>query len=245
MAKERLDKALSSLGCGSRKQVGELIRAGRVSVNGQTVRDPAQRVTPAEDTLALGGSELRWRIGRYYMLNKPPDLVSARVDNLHQTVLSVFPENERRGLFPVGRLDKNTEGLLLLTDDGGFCHALMAPRRHVDKVYIARVSGRLELSAPKRFAEGLLLTDGTRCRPARLTLLGQEDGLTCIEVVLREGKHHQVKRMVAAVGGHVEHLKRVAVGPLRLDESLAPGEYRELTPQEVDALRQAAQSGPA
>lgn len=240
MAKERLDKALSSLGCGSRKEVGAIIRAGRVSVNGQTIRDPAYRVTPAEDSLALGGQQLRWRIGRYYMLNKPPDLVSARVDNLHPTVLSVFPESERRGLFPVGRLDKNTEGLLLLTDDGGFCHALMAPRRHVEKVYVALVSGRMDLSAPKQFAAGMTLADGTVCRPARLTVLGEEDGLTKIEVALKEGKHHQVKRMVAAVGGHVEHLKRISVGPLRLDERLQPGEYRELTEDEVAALRDVA-----
>lgn len=241
MAKERLDKALSSLGCGSRKEVGAMIRAGRAAVNGQIVRDPACRVTPAVDVLTLGGKELRWRIGRYYMLNKPPDLVSARVDNLHETVLSVFPESERRGLFPVGRLDKNTEGLLLLTDDGGFCHALMAPRRHVEKVYVAQVSGRLDLSASRRFQEGMTLADGTVCRPARLTVLGQADGLTSIEVALKEGKHHQVKRMVAAVGGHVEHLKRVSIGPLRLDEGLAPGEYRELTGEEVAALRAAAQ----
>lgn len=240
MAKERLDKALASLGCGSRKEVGSMIRAGRAAVNGQIVRDPACRVTPAEDVLSLGGQELRWRIGRYYMLNKPPDLVSARVDNLHPTVLSVFPESERKGLFPVGRLDKTTEGLLLLTDDGAFCHALMAPRRHVEKVYVAKVSGRLDLNAPERFAGGITLADGTVCRPAKLVIRGTQDDLTEIEVTLKEGKHHQVKRMVAAVGGHVEYLRRVAVGSLKLDESLAPGTYRELTDAEVSALRQAA-----
>ncbi len=240
MAKERLDKALSSLGCGSRKEVGTMIRAGRAAVNGEIIRDPAYKVTPAEDQLTLGGAPVRWRIGRYYMLNKPPDLVSACVDNLHETVLSVFPEAERRGLFPVGRLDKNTEGLLLITDDGGFAHALTAPRRHVDKVYAALVEGRLELSAPKRFAEGLTLADGTLCKPAELKIEGVQDGLTRVEVTLREGKHHQVKRMIAAVGGHVEHLKRLSIGPLRLDDSLAPGEYRELTEEEVSMLRNAA-----
>lgn len=240
MAKERLDKALSSLGCGSRKEVGAMIRAGRAAVNGEIIRDPAYKVTPAEDRLTLGGAPVRWRIGRYYMLNKPPDLVSACVDNLHETVLSVFPEAERRGLFPVGRLDKNTEGLLLITDDGGFAHALTAPRRHVDKVYAALVEGRLELSAPKRFAEGLTLADGTLCKPAELKIEGVQDGLTRVEVTLREGKHHQVKRMIAAVGGHVEHLKRLSIGPLRLDDSLAPGEYRELTEEEVSMLRNAA-----
>lgn len=240
MAKERLDKALSSLGCGSRKEVGLMIRAGRVAVNGQVVRDPAHRVVPAEDCLALGGEILRWRIGRYYMLNKPPDLVSARVDNLHETVLSVFPEKEQKGLFPVGRLDKNTEGLLLITDDGGFAHALTAPRRHVDKVYLALVEGRLARSAPEQFAAGLTLADGTVCKPAELIVLGEEDGLTRVQVTLREGKHHQVKRMIAATGGHVAHLKRISIGPLALDETLAPGEYRELTEDEVGALRDAA-----
>ena len=183
MAKERLDKALSSLGCGSRKEVGAMIRAGRAAVNGEIIRDPAYKVTPAEDRLTLGGTPVRWRIGRYYMLNKPPDLVSARVDNLHETVLSVFPEAEQRGLFPVGRLDKNTEGLLLITDDGAFAHALTAPRRHVDKVYAALVEGRLELSAPKRFAEGLTLADGTLCKPAVLKIEGVQDGLDRKSVV--------------------------------------------------------------
>lgn len=245
MAKERLDKALSSLGCGSRKDVGAMIRAGRAAVNGEIIRDPSHKVTPAEDQLTLGGAPVRWRVGRYYMFNKPQDLVSARVDNLHETVLSVFPEAERKGLFPVGRLDKNTEGLLLITDDGAFAHALTAPRRHVDKVYAALVEGRLELSAPKRFAEGLTLADGTLCKPALLEVQGEQDGLTRVEVTLREGKHHQVKRMIAAVGGHVAHLKRLSIGPLRLDASLAPGEYRELTGEEVAMLRSAARGNAA
>ena len=240
MAKERLDKALSSLGCGSRKEVGALIRAGRATVNGQIVRDPSVKVTPAEDQLTLAGEPVRWRIGRYYMLNTPPGVVSARVDNLHETVLGLFPEKERAVLFPVGRLDKDTEGLLLVTDDGAFAHALTAPRRHVDKVYAALVEGRLELSAPKRFAEGLTLADGTLCKPAVLDVLGPQDGMTRVEVTLREGKHHQVKRMIAAVGGHVAHLKRLSIGPLRLDDALAPGEYRELTEEEVAMLRTAA-----
>lgn len=240
MAKERLDKALSSLGCGSRKEVGAMIRAGRAAVNGQIVRDPSIKVTPAEDQLTFAGTPVRWRVGRYYMLNKPPGVVSARVDNLHETVLSLFPEKERAVLFPVGRLDKDTEGLLLITDDGAFAHALTAPRRHVDKVYAAEVEGRLELSAPKRFAEGLTLADGTLCKPAELVILGAAGGVARVEVTLREGKHHQVKRMIAAVGGHVAHLKRLSIGPLRLDESLAPGTYRELTEEEVSMLRAAA-----
>lgn len=242
MAKERLDKVLASLGYGSRKEVGAMIRGGRAQVDGEVICDPAHRVIPAESRLALGGQAVRWRIGRYYMLNKPQDMVSARVDNLHQTVLSVFPERERKGLFPVGRLDKNTEGLLLLTDDGVFAHALTAPRRHVDKRYIALVEGRLDLNAAARFAGGLTLADQTLCKPAELIVLGEESGLTRVQVTLREGKHHQVKRMIAAVGGHVVHLTRISIGPLKLDEKLKPGEYRELTEGEVERLREAART---
>ena len=237
MAKERLDKALASVQYGSRKEVGVIIKAGRVAVNGQIVRDPAQRVTPSEDKLTVDGKDVRWRIGRYYMLNKPPDLVSACIDNLHKTVLSVFPECERRVLFPVGRLDKNTEGLLIITDDGAFCHAIMSPRRHVSKVYEAFVEGRMDLNAPTKFADRLTLADGTVCRPAELVILGEENGLTKIRVTLHEGKHHQVKRMVAAVGGHVKYLKRVSVGSLKLDESLELGQYSELTDDEVAMLK--------
>lgn len=243
MALQRLDKVLSLLGCGSRKQTGAAIRAGRVSVNGQIVRDPAHKVTPVQDVLLFGGQPVRWRIGRYYMLNKPAGLVSARVDNLHETVLSLFPERERKRLFPVGRLDKDTEGLLLITDDGAFAHALTSPRRHVAKTYAAQVEGRLDLGAPQHFASGMTLADGTVCRPAKLEVLCTENGLTAVEVTLWEGKHHQVKRMVAAAGGHVAALKRLSIGPLRLDEALAPGSYRELSEEEVAALRAAASEG--
>ena len=237
MAKERLDKALASVGCGSRKEVGLIIKSGRVAVNGQIIKDPSVRVTPSEDRLTLDGKDLRWKIGRYYMLNKPPDLVSACVDNLHETVLSVFPQSQRRGLFPVGRLDKNTEGLLIITDDGGFCHALMSPKRHVSKVYEALVSGKLDLNAKEKFKKGLILADSTACLPAELVILGEENCLTKIRVTLHEGKHHQVKRMVAAVGGHVEYLKRISIGSLKLDENLEIGKYRELTDDEVDMLK--------
>ncbi len=244
MAKERLDKVLSKLGCGSRKEVGAHIRAGKAAVNGQIVREPSFHVTPLVDKLAFGGKALPWRMGRYFMLNKPAGLVCARVDNLHPTVLSLFPEQERRGLILIGRLDKDTEGLLLVTDDGGFCHALMSPSRHVEKVYRAMVSGRLDLNAPARFRDGLPLADGTVCKPAALQIVGPSgEGLTEIQVTLREGKHHQVKRMVAAVGGHVERLKRISIGPLPLDPALTPGAFRALTEEEVEELRRASGAG--
>lgn len=158
-------------------------------------------------------------------------------------MLSLFPERERKGLFPVGRLDKDTEGLLLITDDGAFAHALTAPRRHVAKTYAVQVEGRLDLDAPQRFAAGMALADGTVCRPAKLEVLHTENGLTAAEVTLWEGKHHQVKRMIAAAGGHVAALKRLSIGPLRLDEALPSGSYRELTEEEITALRAAAGEG--
>lgn len=214
MPKMRLDKLLSHLNCGSRKEVQSFIRAGRVAVNGTAERDPAAKVDPDADRVSLDGREQTYRAQRYYMLNKPAGVITASRDERHGTVLELFPESLRRGLFAVGRLDKDTEGLLLVTDDGALSHALMSPSRHVSKVYEAEL-------------------DGTVCRPALLELL--PDGR--VRVTLHEGKYHQVKRMIAACGATVTFLKRVQLGGVRLDESLAPGEFRELTEEELGALR--------
>lgn len=240
MAKERLDKILANMGCGSRKEVGIIVKLGRVRVNDNIITNPAHKITPSEDRLAIDGKQLRFKIGRYYMLNKPPDLVSACVDNIHQTVLSVFPEKQRKGLFPVGRLDKDTEGLLIITDDGDFCHAVMSPKHNINKVYKALVSGEIQKDAVKIFKEGIVLADGTKCKSANLEILDTKNNLTEIKVTISEGKHHQVKRMVAAVGGHVEYLKRISIGSLKLDDNLKSGQYRELTESEVDMLRNEA-----
>ena len=241
MAKERLDKALSSLGCGSRKEVGAMIRAGRAAVNGQIVRDPSIKVTPAEDQLTLAGAPVRWRTGRYYMLNKPPGVVSARVDNLHETVLSLFPEKERAVLFPVGRLDKDTEGLLLITNDGALSHRLLSPKSHVSKVYEAVIDGKVTEEDRQAFAEGLDIGDDKPTLPAELTILEtteKEPGIfeSRIRITICEGRFHQIKRMFEKVGKTVVYLKRLSMGSLELDPTLPKGSARLLTQEEKAAL---------
>ncbi len=237
MAQERLDKMLASRGAGSRKEVGQLIRLGRVTINGQACRDPAKKADPEQDVVCVMGVPLRTRKERYFMLNKPAGVISATEDATQKTVLELFPASERTGLAPVGRLDKDTLGLLLVTDDGALNHALTSPRRHVDKRYAALVSGSLCADAAERFAAGVELRDGTRCLPAELVVRGQTpDGWTEVEVVLHEGKYHQVKRMIAALGGHVERLERLSMGPLTLDPALERGSYRALTEEEIETL---------
>lgn len=241
MARERLDKLLASRSGISRMDAGHAIRTGQVTVDGVAVRDPAAKADPAGSVICLNGSALRTRRERYFMLHKPAGVITATEDAAQQTVLDLLPQSERAGMFPVGRLDKDTEGLLLLTDDGPLGHALTAPRRHVDKRYLAHFTGTLQPDAAEQFAQGVRLADGTVCRPAALRLLpaADADGLTAAEVVVHEGKYHQVKRMIAAMGGHVVRLKRLSMGPLTLDPALAPGAWRPLTEDEIAALLQA------
>ena len=208
MPQMRLDKLLSHLNCGSRKEVQALIRAGRVSVDGTVQKDPAFKVDPDRSQTAVDGTVQRYRAQRYYMLNKPMGVITASRDERHDTVLELFPDELRRGLFAVGRLDKDTEGLLLITDDGALSHALMSPNRHVEKEYEAVVDGALLETEPE----------------------------LRVRVTLKEGKYHQVKRMIAAVGGTVTALKRLRLGGLWLDKTLAPGEFRELTQEELEKL---------
>ena len=237
MVLQRLDKLLGAQRIGTRREIGTMARRGLITVNGVVVRDAATKVDPTAVTIEVAGKPIRLRQGRYYMLHKPAGVVTATQDNFQKTVLDLLPENERPDLFPVGRLDKDTEGLLLLTDDGDLAHALTAPGRHVDKLYFVRVSGTLCADAAERFAGEMVLADGSVCKPAVFERLGERDGLTECLVTLREGKHHQVKRMIAACGGHVEYLRRLRMGALALDESLAPGEWRELTAEEIALLR--------
>lgn len=240
MPRMRLDKLLAHLNCGSRKEVQAMIRAGRVQVNGTVERDPAAKVDSDSAQVMLDGQAQRYQAQRYYMLNKPAGVITASRDARHDTVLDLFPEEMRRGLFAVGRLDKDTEGLLIVTDDGALSHALMSPSRHVYKVYEAVVEGTLLPEAETRFETGLTLKDGTVCLPARLERLavGCEQR---VRVTLREGKYHQVKRMIAAVGGVVVQLRRVQLGGLRLDPALTEGAFRALTERELELLQQPAQ----
>ena len=231
---ERLDKILANTGRWSRKEVRELVRAGRVTVNGVPVHSPEEKWDPAAEFVVDGVSVSGERMV-YLMLHKPAGLVSATEDPKQPTVLELLPDHLKRvGLFPAGRLDKDTEGLLLLTNDGVLAHRLLAPRRHVDKTYFVQVEGQLDETDVEAFSTGMTLGDGLVCMPAGLEVLGQPD--TAI-VTLREGKYHQIKRMLASRGKPVRYLKRLTMGPLKLDPALKRGEWRPLTEEEMAALR--------
>lgn len=230
---ERLDKILANTGRWSRKEVRELVRAGRVSVDGVVARTPEEKHDPGAwfqvDGQTISGERLV-----YLMLHKPAGLVSATEDPREPTVLSLLPQHlQRVGLFPAGRLDKDTEGLLLLTNDGPLAHRLLSPKRHVDKLYYVQVEGRLDEGDAAAFQQGVTLEDGLVCLPACLEIL--EDGEVGL-VTLREGKYHQVKRMLASRGKPVRYLKRLSMGPLTLDPALAPGAWRPLNEEERKAL---------
>lgn len=231
---ERLDKILANTGRWSRKEARELVRAGRVTVNGTTIRSPEEKWDSTAE-FAVDGVSISGERMVYLMLHKPAGLVSATEDPKQPTVLELLPDHLKRvGLFPAGRLDKDTEGLLLLTNDGVLAHRLLAPRRHVDKTYFVQVEGQLDETDVEAFSAGMTLGDGLVCMPAGLEVLGQPD--TAI-VTLREGKYHQIKRMLASRGKPVRYLKRLTMGPLKLDPALKRGEWRPLTEEEMAALR--------
>lgn len=233
MPQQRLDKLLSSTGLWSRKEARELVRQGRVSVQGRTAAREDEKYEHTAE-IRVDGAPVDCSPFVYLMLHKPPGLLSATRDKHTPTVLDLLPEHlRRRGLFPVGRLDKDTTGLLLLTDDGDLGHALLSPKRHVDKVYFAQVDGLLTQADQEALARGLTLPDGLQCLPAGLELL---DGGRACRITLREGKYHQVKRMLEARDAPVTALKRLSMGPLALDEALEPGQWRELTQGERTAL---------
>ena len=225
MTQVRLDKYLSDMGIATRKELKQIIKSGRVLVNGTAVTVPEAKIDPENDTVSMDGKVLRYSRFHYYMMNKPSGVLTATEDGKQKTVLDlVTPEMRRMDLFPVGRLDKDTSGLLLLTDDGDFAHRVISPKSEVEKLYYAVVSGVPTEADIKAFSEGIVLADGTECLPAKLELLG---GSECLVTVM-EGKYHQVKRMLASRGKPVEQLKRLRIGGLSLDESLLPGEFREL-----------------
>ena len=231
---ERLDKIISATGKKSRREVKLLVKQGRILVDGVPASAPEMKVDPAVSEILLDGENIGYQKFTYIMLHKPAGVLSAVEDKRQKTVLDLLPEElQRRNLSPVGRLDKDTEGLLLLTNDGELTHRLLSPRYHVDKVYYARVDGRLEEADCAAFAAGITLGDGLECMPAGLEILSDSEAL----VTLQEGKFHQVKRMLAFCGKPVVYLKRLSMGPLRLDESLQPGEFRHLTGEEEKLLR--------
>lgn len=240
MSQERLDKLLSSTGLWSRKEVKELVRQGRVLADDVPVRRPEEKFDPQTVPIRVDGELVDCAPYVYLMMHKPAGLLSATEDRNQKTVLDLLPLHlRRRGLFPVGRLDKDTTGLLLLTDDGPLAHELLSPKKHVDKVYLAEVEGQVDQSDVEALAAGMVLGDGLQCLPAGLEPLG--DGSSCL-VTLREGKYHQVKRMLAARGKPVLRLKRLSMGPLTLDEALEAGMWRNLSREELEQLKNASGS---
>lgn len=230
---ERLDKFVSSQSGLSRKLARERIWKGNVTVNGKTEKTTDRKIDPDKDEICLDGKPVSYIKFLYIMMNKPKGYVSATRDRDEKTVLDLLPEEYRRsGLFPAGRLDKDTEGLLIITDDGAFGHSMTAPGKEVYKTYIATLDAPADKSAAAAFREGITLDDGEKCRPAFLDILEECD----VRVRICEGKYHQVKRMCAAVGRHVEALRRISIGALDLDPSLAPGECRLLTEEEKAKL---------
>lgn len=229
----RLDKMLAHLGYGSRKEVKEYIRKGYVMVNGETITNDDYKVDEESDEIVFLDQELHYEKMLYFILNKPDGYVSATYDSKDPIVLDLIDGHENRGLFPVGRLDKDTTGLLLISNDGKLAHKLLSPNKHVDKVYELTFSGTFKPAYHKYFNEGITLDDGYKCMPATFELLGDNHGL----ITIKEGKYHQVKRMMQALNMEVLTLKRVSFGPLTLPDDLKLGEYRELTESELELLR--------
>lgn len=231
----RLDKYLVTLGIGSRSQVKNIIKSKKVMVNGMTESKPDRHIDENSDKISLDGVNLEYHKFYYYMLNKPAGVVSAVTDASCQTVIDLLDVTPKNGLFPVGRLDKDTEGLLLITNDGELSHNLLSPTKHVDKKYYVELNGELIDTDIELFQNGLDIGEKSKTKPAKLEIFESERNKAYITIT--EGKYHQVKRMFAAIGLTVTFLKRISMGSLVLDEALNPGEYRKLTTEEINALR--------
>lgn len=229
----RLDKMLAHLGYGSRKEVKEYIRKGYVLVNGEVITNDDFKVDEINDEVVIAQEVVNYETNIYIMLNKPDGYISATYDNNDPIVLDLIDGYEKRGLFPVGRLDKDTVGLLLITNDGKLAHKLLAPKSHVDKKYYLKYSGTLPNDYEKRFFEGIILDDGYKCMSSKLIDLGNNEAY----IIIKEGKYHQVKRMLEAIGANVTYLKRVEFGPIKLDDTLKEGQYRFLTEDEINELK--------
>ena len=234
----RIDKMLANLGYGSRKEVKQLLKSGAVKIDDVTVKDAKQHVDTAKQIVTLNGEVIEYREFIYLMMNKPQGVLSATEDSVGETVIDLLElEDQVYEPFPVGRLDKDTEGLLLITNDGQLAHRLLSPKKHVPKTYFAVIDQEVTDEDVKAFAEGVTLDDGYEAKPGELKIL--KSGIRSdIELTITEGKFHQVKRMFEAVDKRVVYLKRISMGPLPLDETLELGEYRELTEEEVEMLKE-------
>ncbi|ETI66567.1 16S rRNA pseudouridine(516) synthase [Neobacillus vireti] len=233
----RIDKMLANIGYGSRKEVKQLLKSGAVKVDDVVVKDAKQHVDTAKQTVTLNGEVVEYKEFIYLMMNKPQGVLSATEDNSCETVIDLLEmEDQVYEPFPVGRLDKDTEGLLLITNDGQLAHRLLSPKKHVPKTYFAVIDREVTEADVAAFSRGVTLDDGYETKPGDLKIL--KSGVRSdIELTITEGKFHQVKRMFEAVGKSVVYLQRISMGPLPLDETLELGEYRELTDEEVELLR--------
>lgn len=234
MGLKRLDK-LIALNCNvSRKDARKLIKDAAVSVNSRVCLRAEELVDPDIDDIDVKGHNFTAKEHVYIMLNKPQGVISATTDPAKKTVIDIIPPQlKRRSLFPAGRLDRDTVGLLIITDDGAFAHRIMSPAHHVFKTYEATLSFPIDENDIRKLEEGITLGDGTECLPAKVKSFTTSDGFPAAEIKIREGKYHQVKRMFHALGNNVEHLRRIQIGSLKLDTSLAEGECREMTEEEL------------
>lgn len=231
----RLDKYLSDMGIGTRSEIKGYIRKGRLKVNGQSVIRPEMQVS-GDDDILFDGKLISYVFMEYYMLYKPSGVLSASRDGREATVVDMITDRKRKGLFPVGRLDKDTEGLLLITNDGELAHRLLSPKRHVPKVYFVRVDGRITQETVLRFQDGIRVDGEFTALPAKLKILRSDMSESEAELTIYEGKFHQVKRMFAAAGLTVTYLKRLSMGSLVLEEALGKGGFRPLFKEEVEGL---------
>lgn len=234
----RIDKLIANEGFGSRKEVKHLLKSGQVLVNGEAIKQAKMHVDPERDEITVMGQVIDYQEFIYLMMNKPPGVVSATEDHRDETVIDLIdPSFQVKEPFPVGRLDKDTEGLLILTNDGKLAHQLLSPKKNVGKTYFAEIEGVVVKEDIETFNKGVSLDDGYETKPAQLTILTTDATTSAIEVVISEGKYHQVKRMFEAVGKRVTYLKRMKMGSLSLDQQLELGEYRELTKEELEYLK--------
>lgn len=234
----RLDKYLADMGCGTRQEVKKFIRSGQVSVDGIVVKKPETKVEQTVQEVFLNGEKVGYESFEYYMLNKPAGVIYATEDQGCQTVVDLIKDKKRKDLFPVGRLDKDTEGLLLITNDGALAHRLLSPKKHVDKCYFARICGKVTEEDVRSFEKGVNIGSQEQpeiTMPGKLEIITSDD-ISKIRLTIQEGKFHQVKRMFQAVGKEVIYLKRLRMGTLILDENLGIGEYRPLTKEELEKL---------
>ena len=233
----RIDKLLANMGYGSRKEVKKLLKQGVILVNGEVITNPGTHVDPGSDRIFIFGEEVIYKEFVYFMMNKPKGVLSATEDVTQPTVIDLLEEDDRHFRpFPVGRLDKDTTGLLLLTNDGQLAHGLLSPKKGVIKTYYALVEGIFAEDDVQSFQNGIALDDGYVTRSAKLSILKSGPVRSEVMIEITEGKYHQIKRMFIALGKKVVALKRIAMGPLQLDEDLEEGEYRELTEDELTSL---------